>query len=92
MPVGSFLSGGYDSSLITAIAQETAGEAVHTYSIGFEDPAYDEAPYAREVARHLQTKHTEYYVDAQDVFRMLDGLTYYYDEPFADSSQIPSMR
>lgn len=91
VPVGSFLSGGYDSSLITAIAQETAGEAVHTYSIGFEDPAYDEAPYAREVARHLQTKHTEYYVDAQDVFRMLDGLTYYYDEPFADSSQIPSM-
>lgn len=91
VPVGSFLSGGYDSSLVTALAQELSGEPVRTYSIGFQEEEYDEAPYAKEVARHLGTHHTEHYVGEQDVYRMLDDLIDYYDEPFADSSQIPSM-
>lgn len=91
VPVGAFLSGGYDSSLITAIAQEVSGNPVRTYSIGFYEEDYNEAPYAKQVAKHLGTDHKELYVSEQDVYRMLDGLVTYYDEPFADSSQIPSM-
>lgn len=91
VPVGAFLSGGYDSSLITALAQESSDKPVRTYSIGFADKSYDEAPFARAVARHLGTDHVEYYITEPDIFKMLDRLTYYYDEPFADSSQIPTM-
>lgn len=91
VPIGSFLSGGYDSSLITAIAQELSEKAVRTYSIGFHEERYNEAPYAKQIARHLGTDHRELYVGEKDIHRMLDSLTRYYDEPFADSSQIPSM-
>lgn len=91
VPVGTFLSGGYDSSLVTAIAQKNSKESIKTFSIGFHNKFYDEAKYAKEVAKYLGTDHTEMYIGEQDLFEMIDGLVEYYDEPFADSSQIPSM-
>lgn len=91
VPLGTFLSGGYDSSLITAIAQSNSNQPVKTFSIGFEDKNYNEAIYAKEVADYLGTEHTELYINEQDMFAMVEDLTDYYDEPFADSSQIPSM-
>lgn len=91
VPLGTFLSGGYDSSLMTAIAQSNSSQPVKTFSIGFEDKKYNEAIYAKEVARYLGCDHTEMYITENDMFSMIDGLTDYYDEPFADSSQIPSM-
>ena len=91
VPLGAFLSGGYDSSLVTAIAQEISNEPVKTYSIGFLDPKYNEAEFAKEVAKHLGTQHTEMYIDEKTMFNLVESIPKYYDEPFADSSQIPSM-
>lgn len=89
--VGTFLSGGYDSTLVTALAASLSGEPVKTFSIGFHEKQYDEAGYAREVARHLGCDHTEMYIDEKDMFSLVESIPAYYDEPFADSSQIPSM-
>lgn len=91
VPIGTFLSGGYDSSLVTAIAQEVSNEPVKTYSIGFYDKKYNEAEHAKEVAKHLGTQHTEMYIDEEEMFGLVESIPQYYDEPFADSSQIPSM-
>ena len=91
VPVGTFLSGGIDSTVITALAQRAAGTPVRTYTIGFHTKSENEAEYAKAVARSLGTKHTEMYVEPKELLDQVMDLVYYYDEPFSDSSQIPSM-
>lgn len=88
---GTFLSGGIDSTLITALAQKIVKEPVKTFTIGFETEKENEAVYAKEVAQYLGTDHTELYLTERELFEAIEDLPRYYDEPFADSSQIPSM-
>ena len=91
VPVGAFLSGGYDSSLVCAIAQEKLGRPLRTYCIGFEDRSLDEAAYAAKIAGYLGTEHEERYITETDMLDLVADIPRYYDEPFADSAQIPSM-
>ncbi|MBO6196926.1 MAG: asparagine synthase (glutamine-hydrolyzing) [Butyrivibrio sp.] len=91
VPLGTFLSGGYDSSLVTAMAQEFSNEPVKTFCIGFDVPSYNEAEYAKEIAKYLGTDHTELYISEKEMFDLVSSIPHYYDEPFADNSEIPSM-
>lgn len=90
VPVGVFLSGGYDSGCVTAILQANNTEKIKTFTIGVPDVGLNEAPFAKEIARHLGTDHTEYYCTQKEALEIVPELPFYYDEPFADSSAIPT--
>ena len=91
VPLGTFLSGGYDSSLVTAIAQSISDIPMKTFCIGFEDAAHDESGYAAGVARHLGTDHKTLTIHENTMLDLVNSIPKYFDEPFADSSQIPTM-
>ena len=91
VPVGVFLSGGYDSSVVTALLQHHASQKIRTFTIGFEDQDFNEAPFARAIADHLGTDHTEYTCNAKEAQEIIPNLAEYFDEPFGDSSAIPTI-
>lgn len=91
VPVGCFLSGGIDSSLITAIASGLTDQPLNTYTIGFEEPEYNEAPYAKQIAKYFGTNYREQLISEGDMFDMIDDKDTFYDEPFSDESMIPTM-
>lgn len=90
VPVGVFLSGGYDSASLTAILQKDRPEKLKTFTIGVPDIGLNEAPYAKDVAKHLGTEHYEYTCTQKEALELISELPHYYDEPFADSSAIPT--
>lgn len=90
VPVGTFLSGGVDSSLVTAVLQKYSDIPINTFTIGFEDKNYDESIYAKAIANHLGTNHTEYICKKEDALEIIKELPKIFDEPFADSSAIPT--
>lgn len=91
VPVGGFLSAGIDSSLVVSLMQSIRAERVKTFSIGFAQGVTDEAPRARKIAAHLGTEHEEAYLSEKDLLAIVSSIPRFYDEPFADSSQIPSL-
>jgi asparagine synthase (glutamine-hydrolysing) len=90
VPVGVFLSGGYDSSAVASLLQSGRSEKLKTFTIGFDEPKFNEAPHAKKVADHLGTDHTEYYCTHKEAFDIIPLLPEIYDEPFGDNSIIPT--
>ncbi|MEO7923977.1 MAG: asparagine synthase (glutamine-hydrolyzing) [Chitinophagaceae bacterium] len=90
VPVGVFLSGGYDSTCVTALLQKNSTAKINTFTIGVHDKGLNEAPFAKATAAHLGTNHTEYYCTTREALEIVPQLPFFYDEPFADSSAIPT--
>ena len=91
VPYGTFLSGGIDSSLVTALAQSVSADKLKTFSIGFDDAKHDESNFARQVSNHLGTEHYEYRITEKDALELIPSIIPQYDEPYSDSSAIPTM-
>ena len=91
VPTGIFLSGGYDSTGVAAVLQSNRMNKIKTFTIGFKEKGYDEAPFAKKVAKYLGTDHTEYYCTAKDALDIIPTLSEIYDEPFGDNSAIPTI-
>lgn len=91
VPVGVFLSGGYDSSTVVALLQKGREEKINTFTIGFNEKEFNEAVDAESISKYLGTNHTEYYCTQDDMLELVDNLAKYWDEPFADASALPTM-
>lgn len=90
VPLGAFLSGGVDSSLVVSLMQSQSIQPINTFTIGFEESKYNEANFAKDIATFLRTNHTEYYISPNEALAVIPSLPNLYDEPFSDSSQIPT--